>query len=359
MKSKMTKNKKKHKAQKSRNSIMGYFFIGVIAFLLAICSYLLFISSSTNFKEDQHVILIYGKQTNSDNISHELSSKLTGTHFFIFKVLANTTGYWNEIKPGRYIIKKESSVFSVFRKLLHGKQDPVRITINKFRTKSDFATFLGKKLEHDKTQFLQFFSSNDSLSTFELTSEDFLSTIIPNTYEIYWNISPRAFVKRMQHESDKFWNTERTNKLAEIGFTKKEVMVIASIVEEETNNVAEKPTIASVYVNRLKLGMPLGADPTIKFAVGDFTIKRVLFSHINSTASSPYNTYKNKGLPPGPICTPSIASIDAVLKGQKTEYLYFCAKADFSGTHSFARNAEEHLINANNYRKALDSLGIR
>jgi UPF0755 protein len=163
----------------------------------------------------------------------------------------------------------------------------------------------------------------------------------------------------MNKEANKFWNDRRLDDLQRIGISKEEAITVASIVEEETNDINEKPTIASVYLNRIKKGMPLGADPTVKYAVGDFTIKRVTLNHINSSASSPYNTYKNKGLPPGPICTPSVASIDAVLRGEKTDYLYFCAKADFSGSHSFAATAEEHFNNARKYRKALDSLGIR
>jgi UPF0755 protein len=143
-----------------------------------------------------------------------------------------------------------------------------------------------------------------------------------------------------------------------LGISKEEAITVASIVEEETNDNSEKPTIASVYLNRVRIGMPLGADPTVKFAMGNFTLKRITIAHINASASSPYNTYKNKGLPPGPICTPSVSSIDAVLKGEKTDYLYFCAKADFSGSHSFAATAEEHFSNARKYRKALDSLGI-
>ena len=172
-----------------------------------------------------------------------------------------------------------------------------------------------------------------------------MTLIIPNTYEIYWNSSPNEFMKRMSKESNAFWTDSRIDNAILLGLSKEEVITIASIVEEETNNIEEKPTIASVYINRLKQGMPLGADPTIKFAVGDFRIRRVTFGHISSTAGSPYNTYRNKGLPPGPICTPSIASIDAVLKAEKTDYLYFCARADFSGSHSFASTAEEHFEN--------------
>jgi UPF0755 protein len=250
-------------------------------------------------------------------------------------------------------------VFSLFRKLHNGSQDPVKITINKLRTRQDLANYLGKKLEPSSSDFSRFMNNNDSLAYLGLTKETLLTLIIPNTYEIYWNTDPKAFFSKMNKESNKFWNDRRLDDLQRLGLSKEEALTIASIVEEETNDNDEKPIIASVYFNRLKKGMPLGADPTVKFAVGDFAIKRVTLNHINSSASSPYNTYKNKGLPPGPICTPSVASIDAVLKGEKTDYLYFCAKADFSGSHSFASTAEEHFNNARKYRKALDSLGIR
>jgi UPF0755 protein len=188
--------------------------------------------------------------------------------------------------------------------------------------------------------------------------ETLMTLIIPNTYELYWNSSPSDFMKRMTKESNAFWTDSRIDNAKLLGLSKEEVITIASIVEEETNNKEEKPTMASVYINRLKKGMPLGADPTIKYAVGDFSIKRVTFKHISSTAGSPYNTYRNKGLPPGPICTPSISSIDAVLKAEKTDFLFFCANADFSGSHSFASTEDEHFENARKYRRALDSLRI-
>ena len=163
----------------------------------------------------------------------------------------------------------------------------------------------------------------------------------------------------MYRESRNFWNQKRIEQLKKSGLTQQEVYTLASIIEEETNDNKEKPLMASVYLNRLRMGMSLGADPTIKFALGDFSIKRITMIHIKKSTKSPHNTYTNKGLPPSPICTPSIASIDAVLNYKKTDYLYFCAKEDFSGSHNFAATAEEHFINARKYRKALDSLKIR
>jgi UPF0755 protein len=162
----------------------------------------------------------------------------------------------------------------------------------------------------------------------------------------------------MHKESERFWNSSRLDQAAALGLTPQEIYILASIVEEETNDHDEKPLMASVYLNRLKKKMPLGADPTVKFAVGDFTIKRVTLKHISSSASSPYNTYKHKGLPPGPICTPSSKTIDAVLEGEETDYLFFCANPDFSGSHNFAASEKEHFENARKYRRALDSMKI-
>lgn len=355
----MAKTKKKSKKSRNKSIKIGIILMSILAFIAAAFFYIVFLSSATKFKQDEVELLISEKNNNKQFIKEAIQKELHGAHFTTFNALAQWTGYWSNIKPGRYIIKKGSGVFSLFRKLHNGSQDPVKITITKLRTRKDLAQYLGKKLEDNSNDFLDFMNNDDSLAYLGLSKETILTLIIPNTYEIYWNTHPKAFFNKMNKEANKFWNDRRLDDLQRIGISKEEVITIASIVEEETNDNNEKPTIASVYINRLAKGMPLGADPTIKYAVGDFSIKRVTLAHINSSASSPYNTYKNKGLPPGPICTPSVASIDAVLKGEKTDYLYFCAKADFSGSHSFAATAEEHFSNARKYRKALDSLGIR
>jgi UPF0755 protein len=355
----MATSKRKTKKTKSKGIRMGILLMGVLAFIAAGFSYFVFLSSATKFKNDEVVLLIAEKNANKQFIKKEIEDNLHATHYTTFLALAEMTGYWKNIKPGRYVIEDGMGVFTLFRKLHNGSQDPVKITINKIRTRKDLAEYLGKKLASNSSDFLRFMNSNDSLSYLGLTKETVFTLIIPNTYEIYWNTDPKAFFNKMNKEANKFWNDRRLDDVQRLGISKEEVITVASIVEEETNDNSEKPTIASVYLNRIKKGMPLGADPTVKYAVGDFAIKRVTLNHINSSASSPYNTYKNKGLPPGPICTPSVASIDAVLKGEKSDYLYFCAKADFSGSHSFAASAEEHFDNARKYRKALDSLGIR
>ncbi|MFZ9589418.1 MAG: endolytic transglycosylase MltG [Chitinophagaceae bacterium] len=355
----MANNRKKTKRKKGKGIRIGIILIAVLAFIAAGFFYFVFLSSSTKFNDDQVILLVTEKNANKQFIKKEIKQNLHSTHYTSFLALAEWTGYWKNIKPGRYIIKNGMGVFTIFRKLHNGSQDPIKIIITKIRTRKDLADYLGKKLEANSNEFYRFMNSNDSLSSLGLTKETVFTLLIPNTYEIYWNTNPRSFFNKMNKEANKFWNDRRLDNLQRLGLSKEEVITIASIVEEETNDNSEKPTIASVYLNRIKKGMALGADPTVKYAVGDFAIKRVTISHINKTASSPYNTYKNKGLPPGPICTPSVASIDAVLRGEKTDYLYFCAKADFSGSHSFAATAEEHFNNARKYRKALDSLGIR
>jgi UPF0755 protein len=180
---------------------------------------------------------------------------------------------------------------------------------------------------------------------------------VPNTYEVYWDISLEHFIQRMKKEHDRFWEGERTTKAQALGLTPNEVCTVASIIDEETANNAEKPMIAGMYLNRLKTGMPLQADPTVKFALQDFALKRIY--HDMLEFNSPYNTYKNIGLPPGPIKIASIASIDAVLNRVDHPYLYMCAKEDFSGTHNFARTYQEHLKNAARYAKALNERGIK
>jgi UPF0755 protein len=298
------------------------------------------------------------KKANKSFVKDLVRKHIKPVGFTTFMAMSEWTGYWKAIKPGKYVIEKNASIFTIFRNLNGGRQTPVELTINKFRTKRELAKYVGSKLECTELDVYRFISNNDSIQPFGVKQETLMTLIIPNTYEIYWNSSPSDFMKRMTKESNNFWTDSRIDNAKLLGLSKEEVITIASIVEEETNNNEEKPTMASVYINRLKQGMPLGADPTIKFAVGDFSIRRVTFGHISSTANSPYNTYRNKGLPPGPICTPSIASIDAVLKAKKTDYLYFCAKADFSGSHSFASTAEEHFENARKWRRALDSLRI-
>jgi UPF0755 protein len=353
----MARKPQKNKPTKKAN-YWGSIMLGLLSLLFAVFSYTIFLRPATNFKNEEITILIPTEKATKKYTKPIIKQCLHAVHFTTFLALADWFGYWEKIKPGKYTIEKGTSVFGVFRKLYGGRQTPIKIILNKFRTKKDLANYVGGKLECSTNDIYKYITSKDSLESIGISPEELLSIIIPNTYEIYWNTNPREFIERMQKESDDFWNDTRIGKAQKLGLSKTEISIIASIVEEETNDDNEKPLMASVYINRLKKNMPLGADPTIKFAIGDFSIRRVTLKHISETASSPYNTYKNKGLPPGPICTPSITSIDAVLEGKETTYLFFCAKPDFSGSHSFASTDEEHLQNAKRYRRALDSLKI-
>ena len=353
----MAKKKTKSKSKRSSHKT-GYVIISILALVSSLIVYLLFLRSSTKFDSEDTTILISSNNAEKTYIKPVLEEVIEPVSFQTFLVLADWFDYWNTIKPGRYLIDRNSSIFTIFRKLKGGTQTPVKLTINKYRTKKDLSHFISTKLNITDTAMYLFLTTEDSLSLLGLESEQAMTIIIPNTYSIYWNTNPKEFLMKMQKEANKFWNSDRIEKAKKLGLSKEEVYVIASIVEEETNNPTEKPKMASVYINRLKKDMNLGADPTIKFALADFSIKRITLNEINNSSSSPYNTYKNKGLPPGPICTPSILTIDAVLKGEKTGYLYFCAKPDFSGTHNFAVTAEEHFENARKYRIALDQRKI-
>lgn len=291
---------------------------------------------------------------NYEKIKSELLQKKIIPSGFYFELLAIAGNYRNSIRPGRYMIEEGGNMFNLFRKLRSGNQDPVRLVINKLRTRRDLAGKLARNFNLDSAEITGFLSSNDSLMMLNLDTNSLMSAIIPNTYLFFWNTPYKSILGQLRYHSRIFWNNRRNAKLKTLGLDSLQAYTLASIVEEETNRNDEKGIIASVYLNRLSRGMPLQADPTVRFALGDFGIKRILYDHLE--VESPYNTYKNTGLPPGPICTPSIATIDSVLNAPKTDYLYFAARADFRGYHSFARTYEEHLGNARKYQKALDSL---
>jgi UPF0755 protein len=238
--------------------------------------------------------------------------------------------------------------------LRSGNQTPVNFVITKLRTKEDFAKKIGNNFECDSVSVIQFLNNNDSLSKYDLDSNTVMTAVIPNTYILKWNNSTTSLFRKLFTEQQKFWTEKRKAEASALNLSQKEVYILASIVEEETNEENDKGKIASVYLNRLRTGMKLAADPTVKFAMKDFALKRIYFKHLSF--ASPFNTYQHSGLPPGPICTPSIKTIDAVLNAPATDYLYFVAKPDFSGYSNFASGYEEHMKNAKAYQQALDSL---
>lgn len=269
-----------------------------------------------------------------------------------FDWVAEQKKYKLNIKPGRYKLEAGMSNNELVNLLRSGEQEPVMITFNNVRFKDELAGKVASYIEADSTEIISLLNDSDFVSKYGFNTTTFLTLFLPNTYEFWWNTSAEQFVERMAAEYKKFWTAERKQKANDLGLSQSEVSILASIVQKETNKNDEKPTVAGVYLNRLKKGMLLQADPTLVYANKDFEARRVLNWH--KKIDSPYNTYKYKGLPPGPICLPSISSIDAVLNAKSHNYLYFCAKADGSGYHSFASTYSEHLKNAREFQRELN-----
>lgn len=274
-----------------------------------------------------------------------------------FDILAHRAKYPQMIKSGKYKIPKGISNYDLIRKLRSGQQEPVNLVINKLRTKDDLVKIVSENLEPDSTEMAEIVYNNGILAKYGFDTNTVLAAVIPDTYEFYWDTPAEKVYARLANYYNRFWNEERKSQAMKRGLTPLQVMTLASIVEEESNKADERPTIASVYLNRLKLNMKLQADPTVKFAVRDFGLRRILNTHLEF--DSPYNTYMYAGLPPGPITTPSKSSIEAVLNASETDYLYFCAKEDFSGYHNFSSKYRDHIKNARKYQQALNEQGIK
>ncbi|GAB4403622.1 MAG: endolytic transglycosylase MltG [Microscillaceae bacterium] len=274
-----------------------------------------------------------------------------------FAFLSKLFQYQQNVKPGRYQIKPNMNNWEVIRMLRAGLQSPVRLTFNNIRTKSDFAQRIARQLSLEASALEAWLKDTLQVKEMGFDTSNILVMFIPNTYELYWNTPLPKFIQRMYKEYQKFWNARRRAQAQKLGLTPIEVSILASIVQAETNQNLEKPRIAGVYLNRLRRNIKLEADPTVIFALGDFNLKRVLRRHLETP--SPYNTYLNTGLPPGPINLPTPASIEAVLQAETHEYLFFCAKEDFSGYHTFAKTYAEHQRNARLFQKALDMRGIK
>jgi len=273
-----------------------------------------------------------------------------------FGILSKFMKYNKLVKPGRYLISKNANNIEVIRKLRAGEQEPVRITFNNARLFSDVAAKLTVWLELDSVSLLKVLNNPATAIEYGFDSETFRCMFIPNTYEVYWDITADELIDRLHREYERFWTEERSQKTSELGLDPVKATILASIVEAEVSHYDEAPIVAGLYLNRLNRNMFLQADPTLKYALGDFTIQRVL--NVHKQIDSPYNTYKYLGLPPGPINFPSIKSLDAVLNRQEHNYLYMCAKADFSGYHEFSTNLRQHNINARKYQNALNRARI-
>jgi UPF0755 protein len=285
-----------------------------------------------------------------------IDQKIISNTWF-FDLVSKQLKYPRLVKAGRYQVKNGESIFSLVRMLRSGNQSPVNLVINKLRLKEDLAQKIAASFECDSASVMEVLNDAETLQKFNVNNNTLMTIVIPNTYSILWNTPAKKIIDKLYSEKEKFWNTVRLNKAKALNLTPEQVYTMASIVEEETNKEHDRGLIASVYLNRINTGMKLQADPTVKFAMKNFGLKRIRFVHLSY--DSPFNTYINAGLPPGPICTPSTKTIDSVLNAPQTNYIYFVAKPDWSGLSNFCQSYEEHLVNAKNYQRFLDSVNIK
>ena len=278
-------------------------------------------------------------------------------HHAAFGIYARRLGLAQSFKPGHYVLRPGMNVIEIVRMLKLGVQTPVRVTIQNVRTPAQLARRLSRQLDADSTAWMAALTSKQLAGEVGFDSVTLFSMFIPDTYEFYWTVSPQDFVHRMKREYDRFWTPERDARRQRSGLSRLEVMTLASIVYEETRKTDEMPRIAGVYINRLRRGIPLQADPTVKYAMQDFALRRILYKHLKYP--SPYNTYVNKGLPPSPICMPGKNAIEAVLDFEKHDYIFFCARPTFDGYHNFARTLSEHNRNARAYSAELNRRKIK
>lgn len=334
----------------------------VCALLLVVVAgvggYLYRVAYAPNFLPTQSSVRIYiDEEATFEEVCQLLSDSAGCASLTSFRMLAGWMKYPQHVKSGCYAVETGMNNLEVVRMLRSGHQTAVRLTFNNIRTKGELAARLDEELMLSAKDLLTYLNDSAWCASEGFDTATIKTMFIPNTYEVYWNTSAKALLARMKREYDRFWNESRRDKAQEMGLSPIEISILASIVEEETAAVDEYPLVAGLYINRLKRGMLLQADPTVKYAVGDFTLQRILYRHLE--VDSPYNTYKYAGLPPGPLRIPSIRAIDGVLNYTHHNYLYMCAKEDLSGRHNFARTLAEHSRNAQRYQSALNRLHIR
>lgn len=330
------------------------YFLALTGFIFAICMllvYKLLPGDGIKPKSGKSVLFI-PTGASYEQVMDTISLRLEIKNKQIFSWVAKKKNYHGLIKPGRYVIEGQMSYIGFINRLRSGNQTPVNVTLNSFRNINQVAGKAGRMLEADSAQIASFLSDPENYRKEGFTRENIISVFIPDTYRFLWNTGAGEFYSRMVKEYHKFWNKERLEKAKEKNLTPVEVSILASIVDDEVAKAEEKPRIAGVYLNRLRKGIPLQACPTIKFALNDFSITRILTRHLQ--VNSPYNTYKFRGFPPGPIGSATKEGLEAVLNAEKNDYLFFAAKADFSGYHNFSRTLAEHNRYAAEYQRELD-----
>ena len=325
----------------------------VLGFLLAAIAGWIFFLPGTNINDRSRFLYVYTGKNNKTAVMQTIEDSSFLKFPAAFSWLSDASGTWEKLRPGKYELKKGMSNFQLARKLRNNQQEPVNLVITKLRTKEQLAGLIGRKFETDSSTMLNFLTG-EKMKEFELDSNTVMSAVFPDTYTYNWTASPGTIFEKLNNQYKKIWNEDRKAKATALGITPTQAYILASIIEEETNVQDDKPLMASVYLNRLKKGIRLGADPTVKFALKNFELRRIYEKHL--LTDSPYNTYRYAGLPPGPICTPSVKTLDAILDAPNTNYLYFVAKSDFSQRHVFTETYTEHLKYARLYQEALNKL---
>lgn len=329
--------------------LIGILAIGGVAAYLA---YQIVMAPNVWTEGEKEQYIYIHNDDDFESIKNQLYANGNIIHRNNFELLADYKKYADHIKPGRYSIKNGMNNNELINLLRSGNQEPIKLIFNNIRLKEDLAERIAEQINIDETALIEKINDSVYCKSVGFTTETVKSMFLPNTYFVYWNTTTEEFLNRMNYEYQQFWTEERVAKATALDLNPIEVSILASIVEKETQKNDEKARIAGVYLNRLKSGWRLQADPTLIYALGDFDIKRVL--NVYKEIDSPYNTYKYTGLPPGPICIPSISSIKAVLNAEEHGYFFFCAKPDYSGYHNFAKNSRQHINNANAYREFLN-----
>lgn len=334
--------------------MLKYLFLAILL-ALAIVSYVgyaRFFAPATGFSGKEKIIYIPSDNPVESKVMELILADTIVNKPKDFQWMAGKMKYWESVKPGRYKINSGMSVREIVALLRSGNQSPSRLVMNKLRLPEQLGKAISKAIEADSSKVMAFISNKDSMAALGLTEENWSAYIIPDTYEVIWTWSTGRVMKKIVEDREKWWQkNERLQKAESKGLTPEKVHIIASIIEEETNKAEDKPKVASVYLNRIQRGMPLQADPTVRFAMKDFVSNRVLFSHLRTP--SPYNTYLNRGLPPGPICTASPSSLEAVLNAPDTDYIFFVADADLRGGSTFTTNLSDHNKAAKVYQDSL------
>lgn len=357
------KKPKKGKKSKPKKKRIGFTIIVVLVILLVFglafgyWAYRMIMAPNVTTADGDDAVVYIPTGSDFDQVKTILYDATLINNIKTFEWVAKKKDYPDHVKPGRYVVANGSSNNRLVNMLRGGLQTPVMVSFNNIRNVDQLAGRISKQIEADSASISALLHNKEYINGLGFNNYTIPSLFIPNSYEFYWNTDEKEFVYRMQQEYEKFWTQERLDKAAKLGLKPAQVSTLASIVCKETNKTDEMPRIAGVYLNRLKNGWLLQADPTLIFALNDFSIKRVL--NVHKEVESPYNTYKYAGLPPGPICIPSLVAINSVLDAENHNYFYFCAKEDFSGYHNFAKTLAEHNRNAAKYQQALNKRGIK